>query len=195
MILPDIRKCSNLVQNMVANRYSCFWGLGAIWQPLWLKNSHNMAIFHHFLTFSVTFLVAMTSFMHKTCTERTETFLIHRTIDEVPFFAISRHLSRGPGAQKGYFMAKSRPKWQGWLQAGPAHLESVRCAISHPNGWDSMTWGHFRHFQAPIQGSRGPKMAILWLNPGSNGRGCSRLSWPTWKVSGAPYHIPMDGRV
>ena len=42
MILPDIRKCSNLVQNMVANRYSFFWGLGAIWQPLWLKNSHNI---------------------------------------------------------------------------------------------------------------------------------------------------------
>ena len=110
MILPDIRKCSNLVQNMVANRYSCFWGLGAIWQPLWLKNSHNMATFHHFLTFSVTFLVAMTSFMHKTCTERTETFLIHRTIDEVPFFAISRHLSRGPGVQKMAIL---------WVNPGP----------------------------------------------------------------------------
>ena len=65
--------------------YSCFWSLGAIWQPLWLKNSHNVAIFSHFLTFSVTFLGAMTTFMHKTSTERTKTFLIHRTIDEVPF--------------------------------------------------------------------------------------------------------------
>ena len=135
MILPDIRKCSNLVQNMVANRYSCFWGLGAIWQPLWLKNSHNMAIFHYFFTFSVTFLVALTSFMHKTCTERTETFLIHRTIDEVPFLPF-------PGTYPG------------------------------------------------VQ-----KMAILWLNPGPKGRGGSRLDRPTWKVSGAPYHIPMDGTV
>merc|ERR1712112_562216 len=38
--------------------YSCFWSLGAIWQPLWLKNSHDMAIFPHFFTSSVTFLVA-----------------------------------------------------------------------------------------------------------------------------------------
>ena len=139
MILPDIRKCSNLVQNMVANRYSCFWGLGAIWQPLWLKNSHNMAIFHHFLTFSVTFLVAMTSFMHKTCTERTETFLIHRTIDEVPFLPFPGTYPGVQGSKNGYFMATSRPKWQGWLQAGPVHLESVRCAISHPKPWESIT--------------------------------------------------------
>ena len=88
--------------------------------------------------------------------------------------------SRGP--KNGYFMAKSRPKGQGWLQAGLVHLESVRCAISHPKPWESITWGHFHHFQAPIQGSRGPKMAILWLNPGPNGRGGSRLSRPTWKV-------------
>ena len=100
MILPDIRKCSKSDWTMVANRYSCFWSLGAIWQPLWLKNSHNVAIFSHFLTFSVTFLGAMTTFMHKTSAERTKTFLIHRTIDEVPFFAISRHLSRRPGVQK-----------------------------------------------------------------------------------------------
>merc|ERR1712208_99472 len=73
MILPDIRKCSNSDQNLVTNRYSCFWRLGAIWQPLWLKNSHNMAIFPHFLTFSVTCLVAMTTFMHKTSTDRTKT--------------------------------------------------------------------------------------------------------------------------
>ena len=103
MILPDIRKCSNLVQNMVANRYSCFWGLGAIWQPLWLKNSHNMAIFHHFLTFLVTFLVAMTSFMHKTCTERTETFLIHRTIDEVPFLPFPGTYPGVQGSKKWLF--------------------------------------------------------------------------------------------
>ena len=36
----------------------------------------------------------------------------------------------------------------GLVQARPAHLESVQCAISHPNTWESMTWGHFCHFQA-----------------------------------------------
>ena len=109
MILPDIRKCSKSDQNLVANRYSCFWSLGAIWQPLWLKNSHNVAIFSHFFTFSVTFLGAMTTFMHKTSTERTKTFLIHRTIDEYTFFAISRHLYRVPGVQK----------WPIWDQKWP----------------------------------------------------------------------------
>ena len=98
------------------------------------------------------------------------------------------------GSKNGYYTAKSRPKWQGWLQAGPVHLESVRCAISHPKPWESITWGHFHHFQAPIQGSRGPKMAILWLNPGPNGRGGSRLERSTWKVSGVPYQTPSHGR-
>ena len=145
MILPDIRKCSNSVQNMVANRYSCFWGLGAIWQPLWLKNSHNMAIFPHFLTFSVTFLVAMTTFMHKTCTERTKTFLIHRTIDEYTFFAISRHLYRVPGVQK----------WPIWDQKWPnmAGLPMSRCGPKGsqmvPNGQYNMfltIWDHLDPF-------------------------------------------------
>ena len=111
MILPDIRKCSKSDQNLVANRYSCFWSLGAIWQPLWLKNSHNMAIFPHFLTFSVTFLVAMTTFMHKTCAERTKTFLTHRTTDEATFSSRSRRLSRHPGPQKWLFFGQIRTKW------------------------------------------------------------------------------------
>ena len=50
------------------------------------------------------------------------------------------------GSKNGYFFAKSRPKWQGWLQAGPVHLESVRCAISHPKPWESITKGHFCHY-------------------------------------------------
>ena len=34
-----------------------------------------MAIFHHFLTFLATFLVITTTFMDKTCTERTQTLV------------------------------------------------------------------------------------------------------------------------
>ena len=34
-----------------------------------------MAIFHHFLTFLATFLVVTTTFMDKTCTERTQTLV------------------------------------------------------------------------------------------------------------------------
>ena len=46
-------------------------------------------------------------------------------------------------------------------QARLAHLESVQCAISHPNTWEIMTLGHFYPFQAPIQGEEGPKMTIF----------------------------------
>ena len=135
MILPDIRKCSNSVQNMIANRYSCFWSLGAIWQPLWIKNSHNMAIFPHFLTFSVTFLVAMTTFMHKTSTERTKTFLIHRTIDEYTFFAFFRHLYKVPDVQK----------WPIWDQKWPnmAGLPMPRCG---PKGSQMVPNGQYNIF-------------------------------------------------
>ena len=58
-----------------------------------------------------------------------KTFLIHRAIGEVPFFAISRHLSRGPG----------------------------------------------------VQGSRGPKMAILWLEQDQNGWAASGWTGPFGK--------------
>ena len=75
MILPEIRKCSKSDHSMGDNRYSCFRSFGAIFQPLWRKNSHNMAIFHHFLTFLATFLVITTTFMDKTCTERTQTLV------------------------------------------------------------------------------------------------------------------------
>ena len=80
---------------------------------------HNMAIF------SVTFSTAVIPFMLKTRTERIKTFLIHRTIDEVTFFASSRHLSRPPGLQNGYFMVKSRPNGTGWLKARPVNLERL----------------------------------------------------------------------
>ena len=75
MILPEIRKCSKSDHSMGDNSYSCFRSFGAIFQPLWRKNSHNMAIFHHFLTFLATFLVITTTFMDKTCTERTQTLV------------------------------------------------------------------------------------------------------------------------
>ena len=76
----------------------------------------------------------MTPFMHKTCTERTKTFLIHRTIDEVPFFAISRHLYRVPGVQK----------WPIWDQKWPnmAGLPMPRCGPKGsqmvPNGQNNI---------------------------------------------------------
>ena len=97
--------------------------LGAPYEPLWLKNSHDKAIFSHFLTL----LAAVIPFMHKTCTERTKTFLVHRTIDEATFFASNRHLSiqayRAP--KIATFLANSRPNGTGWLQARSVHLEGA----------------------------------------------------------------------
>ena len=109
-----------------------------------------------FFTFSVTFLVAMTAFMHKTCTERTKTFLIHRTIDEYTFFAISRHLYRVPGVQK----------WPIWDQKWPnmAGLPMSRCGPKGsqmvPNGqynifltiWDifGLIWTLLDHFRQKL---------------------------------------------
>ena len=97
-----------------------------------------MAIFCHFLTFLVTFSAAVIPFMHKTCAERTKTFLTHRTTDEATFFF---------------------------------------------------------QFQAPIQASRAPKMAIFWPNPDQMDQGGSRLGQSTWKGPDVPYHIPIDGKV
>ena len=82
----------------------------------------------------------------------------------------------------------------GLLQARPAHLESVLCAISHPNAWENMTKDHFCPFQAPFQDSRGKKNCYFYGKIASKGRASSRVGQPTWKVSCAPYHTPMHGR-
>ena len=102
---------------------------------------------------------------------------------------------QGPrGPKMAIFYGKNQPKTEGLLQAGPSHLESAQCAISHTNAWESMTRGHICPFQAPIQSPRGPKMAIFHGKIASKGRAASKVRYPTWKVSGTPYHIPIHGR-
>ena len=44
---------------------------------LWLKNSHHMAIFLHFLAFLVTLLAVRTTVMFTLGTERTQTLVTH----------------------------------------------------------------------------------------------------------------------
>ena len=53
----------------------------------------------------------------------------------------------------------------------------------------------FCQFQAPIQVSRCPKIAILWLNTDWMKGGGSMLDLSTWKGPGMPYHIQMEGKV
>ena len=111
------------------------------------------------------------------------------------------------GSKNGYFYGKNQTNMAGLHQARLSYLESVQCAISHPNAWESMTEGHFGPFQAPIQGPRGSKMAISTAKTRPKWQACSRLGrptqkWqassrlgrPTQKVSSAPYHTPMHGR-
>ena len=112
-----------------------------------------------------------------------------------PFLTVPGTYPGIQGSKNGYFLAKSRPNGPGWLQARPVHLERAWCAISHPNWWESIAWGHFCQFQAPIQASRAPKMAIFWLNPDQMDWGSSKLGQSTWKGPGVPYHILMDGKV
>ena len=78
-----------------------------------------------------------------------------------PFFPVPGTYPGIQGPKNGYFLAKSGPNGPGRLQARPVHLERAWCAISHPNWWESIAWGHFCQFQAPIQASRAPKIAIF----------------------------------
>ena len=139
MILPDIRKCSNSDQNLVTNRYSCFWSLGAIWKPLWLKNSHNMAIFPYFLTSLVTFLVVRTTFMHLSSAERTQTLLTHVGWRYGAIFAFSGHIY-GAGGVQSRAILESKSDYYGRLVTGWGPLlETSLWAISHLITWHNMT--------------------------------------------------------
>ena len=43
------------------------------------------------------------------------------------------------GPKNGYFYGKNQTNMAGLRQARLSYLESVQCAISHPNAWESMT--------------------------------------------------------
>ena len=100
MILPDIRKCYKPDQIMGANRYSCFRSLGAISQPLWLKNSQNMAIFTHFSAFLVTLLAVVTTVVLTLGIGRTPIIVRHVGWGYRAIFALSRHMAMARGAKK-----------------------------------------------------------------------------------------------
>ena len=74
------------------------------------------------------------------------------------------------GPKNGYFYGKNQTNMAGLRQASLSHLESVQCAISHPNAWESVTLGLFHPLQVLIQGPRGSKMAFLRLKLDQNGR-------------------------
>ena len=68
-----------------------------------------MAIFHHFFTFLVTFLVVTTTFMDKTCTERTQTLVTCMVGGTDPFCpSPGTYMAQGGGSKYGYIGGKNR---------------------------------------------------------------------------------------
>ena len=88
-------------------------------------------------------------------------------------------------------MAKTTPRW-----LGCSRLDRPTWKVSSGSYHTPMhALGSFFTFQAPIQGSRGPKMAIFMAKTTPRWLSRSMLDRPTWKVSSPPYHTPMHGRV
>ena len=75
-----------------------------------------MAIFHHFLTFLATFLVVTTTFMDKTCTERTQTLVTCMVGGTDPFCpSPGAYYGTGGGPKYGYFGGENRAVMAGLL--------------------------------------------------------------------------------
>ena len=153
-----------------------------------------MAIFPHFLTSLVTFLVVRTTFMHLSSAERTQTLLTHVGWRYGAIFALSGHLY-GAGRVQSRAILESKSDYYGRLVTGwGLLLETVLWAISHLITWHNMTLGHFCPLQAPLWRRKGPKygyfggkIQLLW-------QACSRVGYSIWKVSSAPYHILRHGK-
>ena len=79
----------------------------------------------------------------------------------------------------------------GLHQVKPSHLDTVKCAISHPYAWERLTLGHFGPYQAPIQIVNSPKITISLAKTLPTWEAYVRLDIPTWKVSSVPHYTPM----
>ena len=90
------------------------------------QNSHNMAIFPHFLAFLVTFLVVRTTFMRLTSTERTQRPVTHTEWWCWTIWTISKHPSgvRVGGSKIWLFLSFGQA---GYRSRNP----SGNCFMSH----------------------------------------------------------------
>ena len=82
----------------------------------------------------------------------------------------------------------------GLLPSGVFHLESVYCAISYPNTWQNMTWGHVCPLQAPFWRRKGPKYGYFWVKIKGFLHAFYQVGYSIWKVSSAPYYILIHGK-
>ena len=101
---------------------------------------------------------------------------------------------RRSGPKYGYFLGQNQATMAGWFQGGdptwkvfsvPYHTPMHGTTLFRP------TFALSRH-QSRVPGVQ--NMAISLAKTRPERWGCSMLDWPTWKVSGAPYHTPIHGR-
>ena len=98
---------------MGANRYWCENSFRAIRLLLWRSDSHNMAIFPHFLASLVILLAVTTTVMLTLGISRTQTLVTHMGSWCEAIFALSRHPSRAGGGQTWLIIeVKTRPLWR-----------------------------------------------------------------------------------
>ena len=113
------------------------------------QNSHYMASFLHFRAILATLLAVRTTFMVTLGIGRTQALATHVGRWCEAIFALSGYLyGAGVVQNMAIFGVKIRHLW----------LASSRVKIPPGNGFMC----HFSPFQAPIQGSRGPKYGYFW---------------------------------
>ena len=122
-----------------------------------------MAIFPHFLAFSVTLLVVRTTVMLTLGTERTQTLVTHMGWWYGVIFAHPMHLSGVRGVHNMAIFWSKSGLYGGLVPGWESNLESVSWAISHLNAWNNMNKDHLSLLQLPIWGSGGLKMPIFGL--------------------------------
>ena len=145
---------------MGSNRYSGWKSLGAMRPPLWLENSHHMAIFLHFLAFLVTLLAVRTTVMFTLGSERTQTLVTHVGWWRGAIFALSRYLSGAGGVQNMAILGvKIKPIWRAGSRVG---IVPGKCFMSHitPKYMGQHYLGPFLPSPGTYSGQGGSK---IWL--------------------------------
>ena len=107
-------------------------------------------------------------------------------------FALSSHIAIAGGCQK-WLIFRSKSDDYGRLVPGQGiHLETILCAISPSNTWDSMILDHFWPPQPYIHYWRVSKMALFLGQNQVVMAGQFQGRELTWKPFHAPYQLPWD---
>ena len=148
---------------MGVNRYLCENSFGAIKKFLGIEIGHFVAIFLHFWAFLVTLMAVATTVLLTLGTGRTKRLVRHMGWWYRTIFYTFEPYSHGWRVSK---MAHSLLRWKSGrydrrVPGQGINLETILCAISPLNTWDSMTLDHFWPPQPYIHGWRGSEMAYF----------------------------------